>query len=119
MAPQNPNPPPWWPEYSDGCSGPILMRLLYRADCVDHDEDYWYGGTVEDKMRSDNGLYESMCARKGLRGVLARNGYARLCWTGVRFGTYNYPPGHPDRSDSGIYVEAFNWEPAYPDGWQS
>jgi len=108
VAAQDPNPPPWKPEYSDGCSGPILMRLLYRDDCVDHDEGYWFGGTVEDKMRLDDKLYNDMCKRKGLRGVLARNGYARLCWTGLRFGTYNYPPGHPDRS-GGMYAETFNW----------
>lgn len=119
MAPQNLNPGQWHDSMSDGCSGPILMRLLFRDDCVRHDEGYWWGGSVEDKMRLDDKLATDMSNRKGLRGILARNGYAKACWAGVRWGTYNYPPGHPDRSDSDIYVEAFNWEPAYPEGWQA
>ena len=106
MARQDPNPPPWDDSMADGCSG--VVDFGYTWACNRHDRAYHYGGTVEDKLIADGQFYDDMCATPGFWGWLARHGVARERYIGVRWTTYNYPPGHPARSES-IYVEAWNW----------
>ena len=106
MARQDPNPPPWTPGSGDGCTG--VLDLGYTIPCDNHDRKYAEGGTVEDKLIADGEFYDDMCATKGFWGWAARHGIARVRYVGVRFATYNYPPGHPARRKD-ILVEAFNW----------
>jgi hypothetical protein len=66
--------PPWDPNTSDGCSalpfGRQAARLRVnmflfrdkpeaRAACEAHDEAYYYGGTEEDRLLSDNVLLKA------------------------------------------------------------
>jgi len=109
MAKQDPNPPPWNDLMSDGCSG--VHDFFWRKVCVAHDEAYHLGGTEVDKQIADDNLYHRMCDPEwsGKVGAwLGRHGAARRRYIGVRWLTYNYPPGHPARS-KGSYAEAFNW----------
>ncbi len=107
MAHQTANPPEWDNSMADGCSG--VLDLGYEIPCIAHDRAYHYGGTVEDKLIADGKFYDDMCNVGGFWGFMARMGIARERYIGVRWTTYNYPPGHPQRSES-IYIEAFNWK---------
>ena len=109
MAEQDRNPPPWEPGMGDGCSG--VMDFGFKKACDNHDERYNCGGTIENKLAADGAFYDDMCDPKVVGRYWAwmgRHGWARIRYNGVRWTTYNYPPGHSDRSD-GKYVEAFNW----------
>ena len=48
------------PFTSDGCSafpdGTLSERKLWRSCCVEHDFDYWIGGTEEEREASDHRL---------------------------------------------------------------
>lgn len=67
--------PPWSPEMSDGCSTPVLARVLdadLRAACRDcrdcclaHDRAYYEGGPWAAKLRADVALFECVARRKG------------------------------------------------------
>ncbi len=108
MAAQDRNPPKWVVSMSDGCSG--VRDFGFRRACINHDKAYHEGGGVEDKLIADGALYADMCEPKVVGKFwswMGRHGWARTRYTGVRFTTYNYPPGHPQRS--GIAIEAFNW----------
>lgn len=105
MAKQNSKPPEWHDSMSDGCSG--VLDFGYYHVCVNHDRLYHCGGSVEDKLVADSLLYKEMCETPGVYGWLARHGWARLRYDGVRRLTYNYPPEHPMRS--GLRVDAWNW----------
>lgn len=113
MAKQDPNPPAWRREMGDGCSG--VPDYYYADACDAHDRAYHIGGTVEDKLIADGQLYWDMCNTKGFGGWLARRGLARIRYNGVRWTTFNYPPGHPQRAE-GRYIEAFNWLGPGPSG---
>lgn len=59
--------PPWKPEMCDGCSVPWLFRLLIprettaeRLSCCQHDQAYYYGGTVADRLQADLRLYQGL-----------------------------------------------------------
>jgi hypothetical protein len=106
MAKQDANPPPWDDSMANGCSG--VLDLGFTAECNQHDAEYHVGGTVEDKLVADGNFYDNMCNKSGFLGWLARHGLARTRYIGVRWITYNYPPGHPKRKTD-IRVEAFNW----------
>ena len=110
MAKQDRNPPPWTDDMSDGCTG--VHDFFWKKVCIAHDADYHHGGSVEDKLIADAKLYDRMCDPEwsGKIGAwLGRHGAARRRYWGVRTFTYNYPPGHPMRSDFKGRVEAFNW----------
>ncbi len=107
MAHQSKTPAEWDDAMSDGCSG--VLNLWWRETCVAHDKAYHYGGSVEDKLVADDRLYRDMRNTPGLGGWLARRGWALVRYTGVRNFTFNYPPGHPSRSEDRRRVEAFNW----------
>lgn len=113
MAKQDPNPPPWHDNMADGCSG--VVDLGFTEECNTHDKKYHFGGTVEEKLIADGEFYSDMCNKKGFLGWLARRGLARERYIGVRWLTYNYPPGHKARSRATGLVEAWNWEgPGFP-----
>lgn len=107
MAKQDANPPPWDNSMADGCTG--VLNLWFTKACNKHDERYHAGGTVEDKLFADGEFYSDMCKTPGIGGWLARHGIARERYIGVRWTTYNYPPGHHARSEDESYIEAFNW----------
>ncbi len=92
---------------SDGCSG--VCDFGFTRACIDHDRKYHYGGGVVDKLRADDEFYSDMCETPGFWGWMARHGMARIRYAGVRNLTYSYPPGHPNRIDTGSRAEAFNW----------
>ena len=108
MAAQTLNPGPWHDLMSDGCTG--VFNLGYKKECINHDRKYHFGGTVEDKLIADGEFYDDMCAVPGFWGWVARRGLARIRYNGVRFLTYNYPPGHHKRKYSDKLVEARNWK---------
>jgi len=78
---------PFIPENSDGCTVLswvyILLtrkKLPFRACCVSHDEDYWYGGTKQERRDSDKRLRE--CIYDHNNGtVLGKLFYFVLSWT--------------------------------------
>ena len=106
MAKQDPNPPPWTDDMGDGCTG--VLDYGYTEPCNNHDRKYHEGGNEVDKQRADDEFYDDMCATPGFWGWMARRYLARRRYIGVRWITYNFPPGHPNRSE-GNYIEAFNW----------
>ena len=106
VAKQDPRPPPWDDSMADGCSG--VPDLGCTIPCKNHDHKYHVGGTVEDKLIADGEFYTDMCNTPGFWGWIARHGLARERYIAVRWLTYNYPPGHPNRSEEN-YIEAFNW----------
>ena len=116
MAPQNPNPGPWHDFMSDGCTG--VLNLGYKIPCTRHDEAQHRGGTVAEKLAGDDRFHADMCARPGFWGWAARHGIADIRYHVVRKVTYNYPPGHPMRSNF-PKLETWNWLPAYPEGWRA
>ena len=103
MAKQDPNPPPWQDGMGDGCSG--VLDFNAGPVCDRHDERYYYGGGVSDKLEADDEFYLGMIAL----GFPWTWGLAKIRYDGVRKLTYSYPPGHPMRSDFFPRVEAFNW----------
>ncbi len=113
MAKQNANPGDWDDSMADGCSG--VIDFGFTKACNAHDRKYFLGGTVEDKLVADGEFYYAMCRTPGYWGWIARHGMARIRYNGVRFLTYNYPPGHPSRNEDGTCLEAFNWLGPGPD----
>jgi hypothetical protein len=91
----------------DGCSG--VLDYGYTAACNSHDRCYHYGGSVEDKLVADGQFHTDMCATPGFWGVIARAYMAKRRYIGVRFFTYNYPPGHSMRMNAPGRIEAWNW----------
>lgn len=111
MAKQNAVPGPWSDSMSDGCSG--VLDLGYRISCARHDHRYFVGGDADDKSFADNEFYLDMQDPRYTKSkfwrFVARNGLARIRWVGIRFATYNYPPGHRLRRENDDSIEAFNW----------
>jgi hypothetical protein len=77
---------PFIPENSDGCT--VLSwvyikltgkKLPFRQCCVDHDEDYWYGGSRRMRRESDARLRR--CVFNHNNGtVLGKLFYGLLSW---------------------------------------
>lgn len=111
MAKQDRNPGPWNDSMSDGCSG--VPDYGYKVPCARHDRRYFIGGDADDKAYADDQFYLEMqdprFVKSGFWRFVARNGLARTRWVGIRFATYNYPPGHRLRRASDDSIEAFNW----------
>jgi len=106
VAKQDTDPPLWADTMCDGCTG--VLDYGYREACCVHDRAYHYGGTWSDKLAADDQFYKDMCNTPGFWGWMARFYLARRRYLGVRWLVYNFPPGHPNRSE-GNYFEAFNW----------
>ena len=67
---------------SDGCS--FFLDCNYRECCVEHDKDYYFGGTGAERKASDKRLYKC---------VKAKNKFAApLMWLGVRVGGVSFLP---------------------------
>ncbi len=112
MAKQNANPGPWDDSMADGCSG--VLDFGFGIPCCRHDLRYYYGGpSPDDKSHADDLFYLEMQDPRYVPSRfwrwMARRGMARIRWTGVRFTTYNYPPGHRLRRNQDDSIEAFNW----------
>jgi hypothetical protein len=86
---------PFNPAKSDGCtfmSWPYKQitgkNLPFRDCCISHDEDYWYGGTKQQRRVSDDKLRD--CVYKHNRGtVVSKITYwliSRIMWIAVRVG---------------------------------
>jgi hypothetical protein len=105
MAKQTSTPAPWNDSMSDGCSG--VLDLGFELACTIHDKRYHYGGSIEDKLQTDDLFYTDMCDTPGIWGWIARRGLASIRYHGIRMTTYGYPVGHPMRN--GYKIEAWNW----------
>lgn len=109
MAIQNANPSPWKEGMGDGCSG--VFDFWFTKACNNHDKGYYEGGDEVQKQKLDDQFYADMCDPKvsgKIGSWMGRHGMAKERYIGVRWTTYNFPPGHPNRSE-GNYIEAFNW----------
>ena len=63
---------------SDGCTR--FPEGKYADCCVEHDLDYYYGGSWRERWRSDKRLYKCVKSKGGFKhGVLAI-----MMWTAVR-----------------------------------
>lgn len=108
MAKQDSDPPLWDAEsMCDGCTG--VLDYGYWDACCKHDRAYHYGGSHDDKQSADDQFYKDMCETPGFGGWYARLWLAKRRYIGVRWTTYNYPPGHVNRSEDSSYIEAWNW----------
>jgi hypothetical protein len=63
---------------SDNCS--LFPDGNYCDCCVEHDKDYYFGGSGKERWRSDMRLYKCVRARKGWQNKVA----APVMWLGVR-----------------------------------
>ncbi len=65
---------------SDGCT--LIGGEEFKACCVAHDRDYYYGGTENERRESDKRLFECIAKKKSLGAKLA----SPFIWLGVRIG---------------------------------
>ena len=78
---------PFIPANSDGCTALSWVynkltgkKLSFRACCVSHDEDYWFGGTR--KMRRDSDKRLRKCVYTYNSGsILSKIFYSVLSWS--------------------------------------
>ncbi|CAN5416397.1 hypothetical protein BH20ACI1_BH20ACI1_17050 [soil metagenome] len=63
---------------SDGCS--MFPDCDYRACCVEHDKEYYIGGSWKQRWRSDKKLYKCVAAKKGFQHKIISS----IMWLGVR-----------------------------------
>lgn len=74
---------------SDGCSafpdGTFKQKELWLSCCIQHDYDYWQGGTYQQRLASDQAL-KSCVAKVGQPKIAA------LMLAGVRVGGSPYLP---------------------------
>ncbi|MEJ7847747.1 MAG: hypothetical protein WKF92_06645 [Pyrinomonadaceae bacterium] len=61
-----------------GCS--LFPDCNYRQCCVEHDKDYYGGGTSKERFKSDNRLYTCVKNTKGWQNKFI----APVMWMGVR-----------------------------------
>jgi len=71
---------------SDGCT--LIGGDEFRACCVAHDRDYFYGGTIKQRRASDKRLFECINGKKSFGAKLA----APFIWLGVRIGGLPFLP---------------------------
>ncbi len=71
---------------SDGCT--LFPDGNYRICCVEHDKDYFFGGSLGDRRASDKRLYRCVKAKQGWENKLA----APLMFIGVRVGGVSFLP---------------------------
>lgn len=63
---------------SDGCS--LFPDRNYRDCCVEHDKDYYFGGSSKERRQSDNRLYSCVRKTAGWQNKFI----APVMWLGVR-----------------------------------
>ena len=63
---------------SDGCT--MFPDCDYRICCVEHDKEYYVGGSWKQRWRSDKKLYKCVAAKKGFQHKII----APIMWLGVR-----------------------------------
>jgi len=63
---------------SDGCS--LFPDCNYSDCCVEHDKDYYSGGSGKERWRSDKRLYKCVKSSKGWHNEII----APVMWLGVR-----------------------------------
>lgn len=63
---------------SDGCT--FFPDGNYRDCCVEHDKDYFKGGSCKERRKSDNRLYRCVKSKKGWQNKVI----APIMWVGVR-----------------------------------
>lgn len=68
---------------SDGCSW--FPDGDYRNCCVEHDKDYFFGGSLKERKNADNRLYSCVKERRG-------KFFAGMMWIGVRVGAVSFLP---------------------------
>ncbi len=71
---------------SDGCT--LFPDGNYCDCCVEHDKDYYFGGTRKERWRSDKRLYKCVSSRKGWQNKLI----APIMLVGVRIGGVSFLP---------------------------
>jgi hypothetical protein len=71
---------------SDGCT--FFPDGNYNDCCVEHDKDYFFGGTSKERWRADKRLYKCVRTKKGWPNKLI----APVMWVGVRIGGVSFLP---------------------------
>ena len=71
---------------SDGCT--LFPDGNYRDCCVEHDKDYYKGGSSKERSKSDNRLYR--CVKS--KGAWYNKIVAPIMWVGVRIGGVGFLP---------------------------
>ena len=71
---------------SDGCT--FFPDGNYRQCCVEHDKDYYFGGSEKERNRADNRLFKCVASTKGWQNKLA----APIMWLGVKAGGVSFLP---------------------------
>ncbi len=71
---------------SDGCT--LFPDGNYCDCCVEHDKDYYFGGSRKERWRSDKRLYKCVRSRKGWQNKLI----APIMLVGVRVGGVSFLP---------------------------
>ena len=74
------------PATSDGCS--LFPDGNYRDCCVEHDKDYYKGGSCRERSESDKRLYRCVKSKKGWQNKII----APIIWIGVRIGGVSFLP---------------------------
>lgn len=60
----------------------------YCDCCVEHDKDYYFGGSEKERWRSDKRLYKCIKAKRGWQNKVI----APVMWLGVRVGGVSFLP---------------------------
>ncbi|CAN5644708.1 hypothetical protein BH24ACI3_BH24ACI3_06770 [soil metagenome] len=71
---------------SDGCT--LFPNGNYCDCCVEHDKDYYFGGTRKERWRSDKRLFKCVRSKKGWQNKLM----APIMLVGVRVGGVSFLP---------------------------
>lgn len=72
---------------SDNCT--LFPDGNYAVCCVEHDEDYYFGGSLKERAASDKRLKECVMSKgKGWRRKVLSN----MIWMGVRVGGVSFLP---------------------------
>jgi len=74
---------------------------IHKA-CLKHDKAYWEGGDWSMKLTADDLLWDEVAEVSKIA--------ADAMYRGVRVFSYNFPPGHPNRSKRVLTKDkAWNW----------
>jgi hypothetical protein len=71
---------------SDNCT--LFPDGNYCDCCVEHDKDYYFGGSGKERWRSDKRLYKCVKAKRGWQNKVI----APVMWLGVRIGGVSFLP---------------------------
>lgn len=75
-----------YPFTSDGCSVVADLDTGMRLACLEHDFDYWRGGTYAERLRSDAYFFRAIKSNSRYRFL------APFRWFGVRLGGVGWLP---------------------------